>query len=455
MPNLKNNINLKTMIMKTKSITVNTTKLKKLNINLKTIIMKTKSTQITSFMALVLAFNINAFAQTSSWWPEKSQTLSDLNNINFGDNNTGWIFGDSIVGINFKFGLIKKTTDKGLNWTSQNMGSNAIQINSSYAFNTNTVIAVGRFLTSGNGAVIKTNNGGISWTRDTTSTPQLLFDVDFVSPSVGWIVGKNGYMATTANAGLTWSTQTTGTVQNLLSLDFVDANNGWAVGVSSTIIHTINGGTTYTTQPCSPVGDLFAVYAFSSTKAITVGQGGNMLMTNNGGTTWNVITSGTTNDLLDITFVDAMNGWAVGVGGTMVVSTDGGLTWATQVCGTTNDITSISMKNTGLGWYCGLSGIVEFYGTSPVLVNEYIKENNSASISPNPMTEEAVIKLIGNKVDNWDLNITDIMGRKVLEVNNISTSSYTLKKENLLNGVYFYNAHNKEGKIAQGKIIIQ
>jgi hypothetical protein len=150
-----------------------------------------------------------------------------------------------------------------------------------------------------------------------------------------------------------------------------------------------------------------------------------------------------------------MNGWAVGVGGTMVVTTDGGLTWATQVCGTTNDITSISMKSTGLGWYCGLSGTVGFYGTSPVLVHEYNVENNSARISPNPMTEEAVIKLIGNKVDNWNLNVTDITGRKVLEVFNINSSSYTIKKENLLTGVYFYTVYSKEGTVAQGKLIIQ
>lgn len=417
--------------------------------------MKTNFTQISLIAALMLLISINTYSQASSWWPEKSQTLSDLNNINFADNTTGWFFGDSVVGVNFKFGLIKKTTDRGLNWTTQNMGSNAIQILSSYALNTTTVIAVGRFQTTGNGAVIKTTNGGLSWTRDTSSFPQRLFDVDFVSPSVGWIVGKNGYLATTSNGGTTWAAQTTGTVQNLLSVDFVDVNNGWAVGVSSTIIHTTNGGLTYTAQPCSPVGDLFAVYAFSTTKAIAVGQGGNMVMTTNGGNTWNIINSGTTSDLLDVTFVDALNGWAAGVGGTMLISTDGGLTWSPQVSGTTNDITSISMKNTGLGWYCGLSGTVEFYGTSPVLVNEHLSDNNSVTVFPNPMADEAMIKLTKNKVDNWNFNIVDITGRKVLEVSNINSSSYCIKKDGLLTGVYFYTAYNKEGIITQGKLIIK
>ncbi len=408
-------------------------------------------------ISIIALITFSANAQT--WAPQNSQTVSKLNNINFADNNTGWFFGDSTSGPVFKRCMVKKTTNQGVTWTSQNIGSDSIQILSSHAFNTSTIVAVGKFITTGGGAIIKTTNGGITWTRDTTSAPQRLFDVNFASTNVGWIVGRNGYMAKTNNGGATWTSQNSGVGQHLYSVHFADINNGWAVGIASgsiSIIHTTDGGATYTTQINPFASDLFAVYALSATKAIAVGPGGKMIMTTNSGSTWSVVTSSTTNDLLDITFTDALNGWAVGTGGTIVITTDGGITWSLQTSGTTNDIKSISMKNTGLGWLCGLNGTVRYYGASPALVNELSISHVTSKVYPNPFSDKGTVVLQGSGItQNAQLKIYDILGNLVKVISPQPDGNFIIVREKLNSGLYYYSVVVNNAAISTSKFIIE
>lgn len=407
---------------------------------------------------LIIAISFNGFSQVLAWYPQNSQTLANLRNINFADNATGWFFGDSLNGVNFKKGIVKKTSNQGVTWASQSIGSDSIQILSSHVFNTSTLIAVGKFQTTGKGAVIKTTNGGLTWSRDTSTVPQRLTDVDFVSNSLGWIVGRNGYLGITTNGGATWTAQTTGFVPNLSGIDFFDANNGWAVGAATgsvSIIHTNNGGATYTNEINPLASDLFAVYAFSASKAIAVGPGGKMIMTTNSGNLWTVVASGTTNDLLDITFVDPLNGWAVGAGGTIVVSTDGGLTWATQVSGITKDIKSISMKTTTLGWYCGLSGNVRFFGNSPASIKDFSNTNYSANIFPNPANSTTTIQIPAEfSLRGAEMKLYDISGKELLK-QNITENQTDINRKSLSEGVYFIRLVNNGGQSISGKLIFE
>lgn len=421
------------------------------------LLIKNKPAMKTIFIiVLFLTINVNTFAQ-SLWWPENGQTFSNISNINFADNNTGWFFGDSTIGPIFKDGIIKKTNNQGLSWTAQNMGSDSIQILSSYVFSTSTVIAVGKFQTNGNGAMIKTINGGTSWTKDTTSFSENLFDVDFATSVIGWVSGRNGYIARTNNAGTSWAMQVTPNGEDLFSVDFADLNFGWAVGsdpgTGGSIIHTTNGGATWNTQTNTATGDLFSLYIFNPAQAIAVGQGGGIVMTADSGNTWIPKVSGTGNDLFAVSFVDPLNGWVSGAGGTIIITSDGGNTWASQVSGTVNNINSIHMKNTGLGWYCGDNGDVYFYGSTPVSVDG-LNSNYSVNIFPNPMNDASLIQIEGKNIDNWDLVITDMTGKKIKEINNIKSSSFLIQRENFSSGIYLYSAYNKDGIIAHGKLSI-
>jgi len=399
--------------------------------------------KITTVIILMCVIVIPDFiiGQTLAWYKTNSQTASVFNNIYFADNNTGWAFGDSVNGPTFVKGIIKKTTNQGGIWSMQNMGSNAIQIFSGCALNTSTVIAVGRYKTVGNGAVIRSSDGGLSWTRDTTSIPEPLYDVSFPLSGIGWAVGKNGYIGKSINGGATWSAQTSSVTVPLNSVAFVDANNGWAVGVAGgpggTILHTTNGGTTYSTQTDPLPGDLFGVAAINANRAVAVGQGGKLILTTDGGATWTAKNSGVTQDLFDVSFPTPANGWAVGTGGVMIFTTDSGSTWSPQVSGVTSNINSIHMKSASLGWYCGDAGNIYFYGPGPASVKSNNPVNLLQNLYPNPASSVINIKYESSLSSKLNVEITDVFSKSVIkfQCNNISDEAIDISE--LKPGVYF------------------
>ena len=413
-----------------------------------------KQTFISLFSIAILSIFNTSNAKAQSWWQENAQTQASFTNINFADNNTGWVMGDSMNGALFVMPVLKKTINQGANWSTQSFGSNLYKVKSSYFLSTTSGFVVGEYLVSGGGVILSTTNGGISWVANDTF-PERLMDIFFINSTTGWACGRNGYMIKTTNGGGTWAVQNSNSPNHLFSVHFTDANNGWAVGPVGIIVHTFNGGTTWTLQT-SPVltEDNFGVFALSSSTAFAVGSNGLMIKTINSGTTWTVVTVPTVDHIFDITFVSATNGWAVGAAGNIEITADGGLTWTSQTSNTTNDIKSICMKNTGLGWYAGLTGTVYYYGFSPASVND-LSFNYSVNVFPNPMIDASLIQIEGNNMNSWSLIITDITGKKVRETNKISSSSFLIKRENFSAGTYLYSAYTKEGIIAYGKLIVQ
>ena len=57
-----------------------------------------------------------------------------------------------------------------------------------------------------------------------------LWSVDFVNELTGWTVGNVGTILKTTNGGTTWTLQTSGITEQLLGVCFTDSDNGTAVG---------------------------------------------------------------------------------------------------------------------------------------------------------------------------------------------------------------------------------
>ncbi|HVA97277.1 MAG TPA: YCF48-related protein [Bacteroidia bacterium] len=416
--------------------------------------MKTRIfNQTLTALLFIAIFNLNTRAQ--SWWKENPQTLANFNNINFVDNNTGWALADSMNGALFIGPVIKKTVDQGVTWTNQSLGSNYYQLRSSHFFSTTNGIVVGKYLISGNGAILTTTNGGNTWTPNDT-LPVILNDVFFINATTGWICGQNGYIIKTTNGGATWTQEVSNSPDHLFSIHFADANNGWAVGPNGVIVHTVNGGTTWTLQTSPiPSQDNFSVFALSATSAFVVGSNGLMIKTINSGVTWTTVTVPTVNHIFDITFVTSTSGWAVGAGGDIEITNDGGTTWTTQPSNTTNDIESISMKSTGLGWYAGKSGTTYIYGTSPASINE-LYNSTAVTIYPNPFTISTTLQIDSKtKQSEYVITIYNVLGKQVMEKYIHNKAICTINRENLENGIYIYKIEAGTQIIKTGKLIIQ
>ena len=126
-------------------------------------------------------------------------------------------------------------------------------------------------------------------------------------------VGFAGTILKTTNGGTTWTPQTSGVTSDLRSVAFRDANNGIAVGIGGRILRTTNGGTTWT--PISGVtANLYSV-AYDGTDIVAAGN--NIIVRSvNDGVSWTAESpSGISGDLYALSFKGAHNGWAVGQNG--------------------------------------------------------------------------------------------------------------------------------------------
>ena len=141
-------------------------------------------------------------------------------------------------------------------------------------------------------------------------TSYYLKDVDFVSANVGWAVGephwdqaRKEYAVTiikTIDGGVTWSAQSADIAETLRNVDFVDANNGWAVGTNGAILHTGDGGEHWARQTAGSTDEFRGVAFLNATQGwATSFHGthndysgtaddwrGTIWYTSNGGATW-------------------------------------------------------------------------------------------------------------------------------------------------------------------------
>jgi photosystem II stability/assembly factor-like uncharacterized protein len=219
-----------------------------------------------------------------------------------------------------------------------------------------------------------------TWTY-TTADGGTLSASSFVSASTGWAVGDGGKILKTTDGGASWSVQNAGTSSNLKDVSFVSATQGWAVGADGEIIATSDGGRTWrhqqatTTDPGTgfsvPVSvNLYGVKFVSATKGVAVGDAQTILLTTNGGTTWQQVFGGSsTGALYDVCFVNASSGWAVGTASTILHTTDGGSTWTPQtvpasqrpnssVVDYLNILQAVYFVDSNNGWAVGVSGWV-------------------------------------------------------------------------------------------------
>jgi photosystem II stability/assembly factor-like uncharacterized protein len=97
--------------------------------------------------------------------------------------------------------------------------------------------------------IVHTTNGGDTWIDEaTTPSATVLFDVIAVSATVAWAVGDGGLIMKTVDGGTTWTIQGAGVASDLRRISAVSANVAWAVGGNGVILKTIDGGATWRQQ---------------------------------------------------------------------------------------------------------------------------------------------------------------------------------------------------------------
>jgi photosystem II stability/assembly factor-like uncharacterized protein len=207
-----------------------------------------------------------------------------------------------------------------------------------------TVLLKDVFLTDANngwvvgdsGIIIKTTNGGIDWTSQTSGTTNDLSSVCFIDQDIGWAVGESGVILKTTDGGTNWILQSSGVTENLNDIRFTDLNSGFAVSQAGRILKTNDGGNNWISQMPYPSVNLYDISFVDNNNGWVVGYdhgwgpGGVILRTSNSGTEWVPQSPGILNVLNSIHLIDVNNGYTAGSEGVIWHTTNGGISFVEE-----------------------------------------------------------------------------------------------------------------------------
>jgi photosystem II stability/assembly factor-like uncharacterized protein len=242
----------------------------------------------------------------------------DLYSIRFTpDGKTGWIVGED--------GLILKTSDGGDTWTPQDSG-NPNSLFKVAIIDANNVVAVGD-----NGAIVRTTDGGAHWSTIKSPKDVTLFDVTFTDPQNGWSVGEFSCIFKTIDGGQTWTLNYGGnttdfSVGPFLTIAFTDPQHGLASGLAGDTVVTSDGGKTWTAKELPDQVGTYAVAIDPATNKVWLGGTGGKMFDQTGNGPWQAAERTSFHDLTDIAFA-GNSGVAVGLNGTILLTQDAGEQW--------------------------------------------------------------------------------------------------------------------------------
>jgi len=272
---------------------------------------------------LVLLACVISFGQQNFFWQNPQPQGNDFNDVQFIDANTAFAVCNG--------GVVLKTVDGGITWTSKDISTaGSWMLTKTFFLNSQVGFVVGYVSTTG--LFFKTTDGGATWVRTTSAALTTLRSVFFRSTSLGWTVAGDGKVAKTTDGGATWTNKTSGLTTQLNEVYFSSDLVGFIFGAGGVIKKTTDGGDTWTALT-SNVTDIYAVQFVTPTMAIAVGAAGCIAKSTDGGDTWTKMTSPSSSaNYVDVFFVNQNTGFAYRDAATSSASvyrtTDGGTTWS-------------------------------------------------------------------------------------------------------------------------------
>lgn len=272
-----------------------------------------------SFVILCCFFLSKQIYSQSGWtFQNPYPTGNTLYSLVFANSLTGYA-----VGYN---GTLIKTADGGASWTSINTGHNGVYdfFSSVYFTSANTGYISGGGGGLGTGLILKTTNGGTSWVTVNPGAIYPMFGMFFINEFTGFATGSFGRVMKTTDAGASWTTLII-TSANLGNIFFPSANVGYVSGNDSTIYKTTNGGTNwFKIQHAgrSYNGNLFFVN--ENTGFCCTNLDG-LKKTTNGGSSWFV----SNNNYIwsSVHFINSITGFICGDNGKVYKTTNTGTNW--------------------------------------------------------------------------------------------------------------------------------
>ncbi len=382
---------------------------------------------------LLLIMSSTTIAAFSQWTIQNALPEGKfLYTMTFTDVNTGYGVSDS--------GIIIKTTNGGLTW-SKLARSTYFNLYGVCFTNDSTGYAVGGDY--GSGILLKTVDGGANWfTRVQGTNAKGLQDVFFSDASTGFAVSVNSAMLKTTDGGNTWTPNGLGW---LSSVFFTDNNTGYGTRDAGRLYKTTDGGATWSTLASGTTQDLNAAFFTDPATGYVVGASGTIIKTTDGGSTWTPLQSGTAATLIACKFTSPSTGYITGTLGTILKTTNSGASWITLPSGTNAVLSSISFPGGSTGYVSGAGGIILKTTNGGTFVTVHGPANASFSIFPDPASDHVTIVAGRNLAGETVIDILSAGGDPVLGPVVMNGNRMDLDVSLLKSGLYFTRIRDANG----------
>lgn len=259
--------------------------------------------------------------ESTGIWTELNPKVPrvDYIGIHFVNKDTGWACGD--------LGALIKTTDGGNSWTvsQTNTTTPILKVKS---FNGQIVIASGY-----DGLILRSIDGGEMFTQITSGVTGDLWGLQMINDTLGWTCGATALLKTT-DAGINWQTvNLTGYTGNLWWIDFLNENYGF-IAADGKVLKTANGGITWEIIQAGDNAPLYCIEVIDSLHIAAAGYGGTNysaknLYSSDGGNNWINGDTLTTESVNCIQFINQDTGYVVMTTVSARKTTNRGQEWTT------------------------------------------------------------------------------------------------------------------------------
>ena len=288
------------------------------------------------------------------WTPRDSSCPSEIVSLAFPSPDVGYLLlGD---------GNVRRSTDGGRTWAARtalpNTRASSGPSDPRDILFTSADTGFAVISAAGGGAILRTTDGGGSWTPVQTS-PSGLNGLWFVDATTGYAVGNSGSAFKTTDGGATWTSLsiTAGTAPvDLSSIRCADASTCIATkGRGDEVLRTTDGGDSF--FPVTPSTEpVFAVAFASASRAVAVGGVGVTVVSEDAGGTWSRVGGALGGVYHQLRASSSSLAFAFGESGALVRSTDAGQSWSAIGAPTTAEIRDVSFPTPDVGFTLDVAG---------------------------------------------------------------------------------------------------
>lgn len=402
--------------------------------------------RLTRFLPVLLIVftSFNLFGQS---WTNITPSLNlSYRGVHFADENLGYAVGDN--------GTIIRTVDGGATWTTAPSSPDSLGwLDGVFCFSLDTVFVSNRTPS----ALYRTTDGGATWVQLTVEQgyTSSFNDIHFIDDQTGFVTGYSGKLFKTNDFGDSWTSIEQFGSTALLDIEFA-SNEVAFLGTYAGPFKSVDGGNTWTEIQTVDMNIIHALHFRNENHGIMTGWSFGSLdviaKTYDGGQTWDTTVLDVPAYYTGIHLVDSLTGFMIhNSGGSGTLSTaDGGYDWSEFQINACSGLWDLCFPSDNIGYAVGHSGIVKYENLS----NDISDMNASGSIEihayPNPFVDDITIALDVSK--QYQVSVFNCQGQLIYSRSVNGQTRVDIDAFDWSEGMYFVRI-NDGSFVAQTRIV--